>query len=476
METFAESRSAPGLPTPVRPRRWRAEAPVAPRVLAVLAVLAALAVLAESAALAAPGAAQSPAYPLSIGPDQRHIVDRDGAAVFFHAEAAWHMIPRLTRPEVVEYLDDRQRKGFNALLISLVVTDGYPNGPGTTRGGSPPFRVAGDFGTPNEVYFAQADWVLNQAHARGFTVFLFPAYLGYECGAEGWCAAMRQSGVEKLRGWGRWVGNRYRDLPNVVWVNAGDADAARYGVAELVDAVAEGIREVDAAHLHTGHCARQSSGADCYDRPWLDFNTTYSDCAETAARLRADYARSPRRPFVYIEGRYEFEKDADPRCLRGQAYQALLGGAGGHFFGSGRIWDFPKGWRKGLDSAGSRSMVHFGRLLRSRRWDLLVPDVDRKLVPAEAGATGGPDLAAARTSDGRTVLVYVPHKRTLAVDLRQVSGGSAAAWWFHPASGKARSLGTFPTQGTREFTPPSNADWVLVIDDAAAGLPVPGQP
>lgn len=457
------------------------------KLLVLLAPLATLPPAPATEAAAAPAAAPAGApaeapvtaatFPQSIAPDHRHVVDLDGAPVFFHAEAAWHLIPRLTRAEVGEYLDDRRSKGFNALLLSLVVTDGYPNGPGSTRGGEPPFRAPGDFSTPNEVYFAQADWVLQQAQTRGMTVFVCPAYLGYECGAEGWCATMKRNGVETMRAWGRWVGSRYRDQPNLVWVNGGDADAAAQGAAELVDAVAEGIREVDRSHLHTGHCSRLHSGADCYDRPWLDLNSTYADCAHTPQALRTDLQRAQLRPFIYIEGRYEFENDANDRCLRSQAYWSLLGGASGHFFGSGRIWDFPKGWRRGLGSSGSRSMQHFGRLLRSRRWDLLVPDTDGTVLVQGAGPIDGAGFAAAaRTVDGRTVLIYVPTRRALTVDMGQISGSAAAGWWYNPANGKATALGSFPTRGPRQFTPPSAADWVLVLDDAAAALGPPGQP
>jgi hypothetical protein len=36
--------------------------------------------------------------------------------------------------------------------------------------GEPPFLETGDFSTPNEAYFAHADWDLRQAEARGLKV------------------------------------------------------------------------------------------------------------------------------------------------------------------------------------------------------------------------------------------------------------------------------------------------------------------
>ncbi|MGA8185558.1 MAG: putative collagen-binding domain-containing protein, partial [Terriglobia bacterium] len=161
------------------------------------------------------------------------------------------------------------------------------------------------------------------------------------------------------------------------------------------------------------------------------------------------------------------------------AYWSLLGGASGHFYGGGGsspLWDFPSGWQNALDSPGSMSMFYFGRLLRSRRWDLLVPDYDHTVLTAGYGDINGADYApAARTSDGQTVIIYAPTQRTLSVAMDKISGTAAMGWWFDPSGGTGTFLGVYPTTGTHDFTPPSNDDWVLVLDDEAAGLGAPGQ-
>ena len=48
------------------------------------------------------------------------------------------------------------------------------------------------------------------------------------------------------------------------------------------------------------------------------------------------------------------------------------------------------------------------------------------------------------------------------------------AWWFDPRTGKATAAGTFATEGSKDFTPPAEGDWVLVLDDASQQLPAPG--
>jgi hypothetical protein len=57
--------------------------------------------------------------------------------------------------------------------------------------------------------------------------------------------------------------------------------------------------------------------------------------------------------------------------------------------------------------------------------------------------------------------------------MNSVSGTKAVAWWFNPRTGQVSEGGKFPTSGKKEFTPPSEGDWVLVLDNAALNLPRP---
>jgi hypothetical protein len=188
-------------------------------------------------------------------------------------------------------------------------------------------------------------------------------------------------------------------------VHGGDANAQNYGVLNVVEAVAEGILELDDSQLHSAHCSRFNSALDCYDLPWLDLNSTYADCSTTPFELRNDYERLADMPFYYAEGIYEYEYDWTDICMRSQAYWSLLGGAIGHFYGNGRIWDFPAGWAGAVDSPGAGSMRHFGALLASRNWTQLVPDYDHSVLLSGYGDINSGNYAAcARSEDGTTVL------------------------------------------------------------------------
>ncbi len=415
-------------------------------------------------------------YPLQLSSDGRRIQDTVGQTVFFHGESPWHLFARLTREETTAYLTDRQSRGFNALLVSLFVSDGYSTGSTDNAYGEPPFLAAGDFARPNEAYFAHVDWAMREAQALGFTLFVVPAYLGYDCGSQGWCQEMLSASLNELRNFGEWIGTRYRDQPNIVWVHGGDTDAHDYGAMDDLQAVVDGILHTDSNHLSTAHCNRNDSAADCYDLPWLQFNTTYSDCSLTPRKLLDDWMRQPTRPYVYIEGIYEGEYDATQLCLRSQAYWSLLGGAAGQFYGSGSIWDFPSGWQDGMQSAGVDAMLHFRKLQVSRPFRLLEPDFDHTTLVAGYGSVNDGSYAmAARASNGSTVIAYLPSERTVTVAMDRISGDRASAWWFDPATGVATAIGSFSTSGQREFTPPGSGDWVLVLDDESLGLDAPGR-
>ena len=234
-----------------------------------------------------------------------------------------------------------------------------------------------------------------------------------------------------------------------------------------MNAIANGIRERAPGHIHTAHCSRNRSGIDCYAEPWLDFNTTYSNCNGSFEAVQDDRERAPAFPFFYIEGSYENES-ADLGCLIDQVAWPVLGGGGGHVFGNRPIWLFAAGWEAALAASGSRAMQHVGELFRSRAWFRLDPDYAGDLLVAGAGA----GALAARTSDGESILVYVPTARNLSVDLAPLSGDQAHGWWFDPVDGGSEDLGVFSATGIADFAAPGRR--FLVLDDAAANLPRPG--
>ena len=439
-------------------------------------------------------------YPLSIGPNGRRLMDRSGRAVFLHGEAAWGLATQLDTLETERYLEDRRQKGFNAIYVRLIehrYSVHVP--PWSNRAGDAPFdgRLStGEFDltSPNEAYWHHVDRMLAIAHGKGFLVIGFPAYLGHASDTSGWLHELKANGLARIHAYGEWLGQRYASQPNLIWGLGGDRTTVGTGgdLAPHVNALASGIRTRDSTHLMTAHSARNRSSVDDYDQPWLDLNATYAayvaeDGPSIATRVRLDYQRRPRKPFVLLEGHYENEHGVTAHGARAQAYWAVLGGATGHFYGNWPIWAFGAveyygddrrlSWERALRLEGAQDMVHLGDLFRSRPFALLEPD-DDACAPADApAAVDDPAyIACARTSDGSTLLAYLPTPRALAVNLGRLADTMVTAWWFDPRTGAADQIGVFPAAGTRTFDPPGPGDWVLVVDARERNFPPPGAP
>lgn len=416
----------------------------------------------------------STAFPLRIASDQRHLVDQADRPFLIVGDTPWSLFTGITKAEAESYLEDRRQRGFNSIIVNII--EHWYNGPINKDGQAPFTKRNGyyDFAQPNEAYFAHVDYVLNIARSKGFHVLMTPAYLGYLGGDEGWWPEINSSVNTEavMENYGRYLGNRYRGFDNIMWVMGGDW----YGDASLAKtrAIVRGIQATDQVRIFTAHNGRYESGAKYYAaEPWFTFNTTYSDCASTPADSIADYQRSPLRPFVFFEGYYENENSSTPRCMRSQAYWPVLLGAVGSFFGNNPIWKFGPGWQTALASEGARGMTNFKRLFMSRAWSKLVPDT--AVLISGAVWLGSDYGAAARASDGSSVIVYAPSKRDLTVAMSKVGGTTARAWWYDPITGAATLIGDFATTGSRVFSPPSTQDWVLVIDNASLNLSAPGQ-
>jgi hypothetical protein len=96
-------------------------------------------------------------------------------------------------------------------------------------------------------------------------------------------------------------------------------------------------------------------------------------------------------------------------------------------------------------------------------------------VRMTAGYQSGDNYAtAARASDGSSIIAYLPTQRQVTIRGSYIADTSMKAWWYNPATGAASLIGTYSTTGTRNFTPPSAGDWVLVIDAASLNFSAPG--
>lgn len=436
-----------------------------------LAFLLALVFDQRAGACAATGN-DSPQFPLHVEPGKRYLIDAKNHPFLIDGDAAWSLIAQLTREEANYYLEDRKSRGFNAILVNLLEHKFATNAPANIYGDRP-FRKESDFTTPNESYFKHADWIIERACELGFVVLLTPAYAGHEGGLEGWYREVEQNGAAKLEIFGRYLGNRYRNFSNIIWVQGGDYNPPD---RELYRALAKGISETDPGSLQTAHNSPGYAALDYWSiEPWLSINSVYTYGSIFSAS-RDQYRKSPVMPFFLVESAYENEHGVNARRLRQQAYQAILSGAAGQVFGNNPIWHFSgpglfpvaMTWQDALDSPGSRSMATLFRIMGSRKWWQLIPDIDNSFLFSGADAEDGHAVAAV-AHDGSSALVYVPSRRKIGVDLSQLSGKFVTAQWIDPTNGNAIDRMEVGNKlGKQTFVPPETNnsgydDWLLEL-------------
>ena len=427
---------------------------------------------------------------IQLSGDGTYLVNAAGTPVFITGDAAWSLIARLNITDANIYLANRAAKGFNVVIVNLMEHAfaqncncgwGCPNLAGTL-----PFPTDQIFTAPNESYFVYADSIIDAAAGHGITVLLDPIYLGYDCGCQGWCASLKGVSNTVARNWGQWVGNRYKGRNNIVWLIGGDCDPVAQGADTKTAQVALGIKDVDSAHLMTAHNNVEESSQDIWNgASWLNLNGIYSyTVAGVPGVSQANYQRSGALPQFGLEFYYtDPQQTITDAQARGQWYWAVLAGSNrGTFYGDDPIWHFNSvgeaqtpTWQDAMEFTISYQIGYAGALMRSRRHWLMVPDFAHSVLTA--GYSSGANVAVcSRASDGSSIIVFMPNSRQVTIDMSKIAdtGSEAKCWWYNPRDASTTLIGTYANSGTRNFTPPDNNDWVLVIDSNALGFVAPG--
>jgi len=430
--------------------------------------------------------------------------------VFMTGDNAWDLIEQLGNADAAAYLSDRASRGFN-VLWAAAADNVFQSNPPQNYYGYGPFDGA-DFTNEDADYWAHVDQILQLAAFYGITVGLDPAFAGLANGG-GYRGSYLSSSDAVVKAYGVWLGNRYQNYPNIAWILAGDADPTDTGLYEKLNQLATGIRSADPLHLITFEAARSyesggtapnggwssldawgSSVSGAYTAAgspptWLNFNWVYGPYVGIEAGCTRNYTSyvtaSPYMPQLAGEDWYEGEHSMTELELREESYWEVLSGCTlGRIFGNNAIWTFGgpsetmgQTWQSQLDSAGSIAQQYLGRLFRSREFWKMVPDTGNTTLTAGYGS-GITLSVASRSTDGQTIIAYVPNGNatTVTVDLSQITSASSTAncWWFNPSNGSTMLIGTYANSGNQDFTPPDSNDWVLVIDDAGANLAAPG--
>jgi len=181
--------------------------------------------------------------------------------------------------------------------------------------------------------------------------------------------------------------------------------------------------------------------------------------------------------------------------VRETAYWSVFAGACGHVYGCNDVWQFydhnrrplnssRMDWKKALTNPGASQLIFLRRLIESRPFMQRTPDRGF-LIPA------GPPEGANHPESCRGkayAFVYLPTGYPVRINLRVLGFARTKAWWYDPRTGDASAVGEYEPSDAQAFEPPGisktrawlktgrGCDWVLVLDDAAAGFAPPGHP
>lgn len=428
---------------------------------------------------------------LKISENKRFLVFEDGTPFFYLGDTGWELFHRLNKDETEKYLENRRAKGFTVIqAVALAELDGLntPN----AEGNKP--LVDNDPLKPNEAYFAHIDWVVNKALEKGIFIGLLPT----------WGDKVVKSGAgpvifnkENAFLYGQWIGNRYKDFKNIIWINGGDRSGG--GDNKIIwDALGDGIKSVDKNHLMTFHPRGDNSSSEWFqESSWLDFNMCQTGHGQRSYAIYKriivrDYNLSPIKPCFDGEPRYEdhpvgwkpeilgWFDDAD---IRQALYWNLFSGGFGHTYGCHPVWQMlapgrnPVGlarhnWYDVLDLPGAFDLIYARRLMESRPFLSRVPD-QSLIAPSYYPET---DYIVATRGEGYA-FVYFPTGWAAEILLDKIGAKTINAFWYDPRNGETKTIETFPGTGSKKFTPPTNGrgkDWILVLDDASKNFKAPG--
>lgn len=427
---------------------------------------------------------------LKVSENKRFLVTQDNKPFFWLGDTAWELFHRLTREEAEMYLKNRALKKFTVIqAVVLAELDGLQ-----TPNSYNEIPLENNNPTkPREAYFQHVDYVIDKANELGLYIALLPTW-GDKVFKDRWGTGPEIFNAENAKIYGRWIGNRYKNRKNIIWVIGGDRNPRdEKDIAiwrSMADGIAEGVGGHDKAlmtfHPQPNDINDGGSSKWFHNDNWLDFNMFQTGhCRENNVwdRIQIVYNRTPTKPVIDGETLYEDHpvcfnaKDLGTSSaydIRKHAYFDVFAGAFGHTYGCHDIWqmyaphrqavngpNFP--WYVALDLPGASQMQHLKTLIESRPMLDRVPD--QTIINDARGAND--HIQATRGKD--YLFVYSAQGKSFSVNTQNISGKEWIATWYDPRNGSTKEAGRF-AEPTKKFTPPSTGyghDWVLIIDDAS---------
>jgi Protein of unknown function (DUF4038)/Putative collagen-binding domain of a collagenase len=442
---------------------------------------------------------------LRVSDNKRFLVAKDGKPFFWLGDTGWELFHHLNRQDAEEYFKKRSKQGFTVIqAVALAERQGLstPN----TNGDVPLFN--NDPTKPNEAYFKYVDTLIRLAAKNNLYMALLPTW-GDKVFKNTWGVGPEIFNTTNAYRFGKWIGDRYKDYTNIIWViggdrnprdNSQDADIWR----AMAKGVTEGVGDPGNALItfHPQPDGESSSSQWFQHDAWLDVNMLQTGhCRDTPVweMVNRDYNKSPAKPVVNGENIYEempvcFNPKelgyANAYDVRKAAYLSVFAGAMGHTYGCGPvIWFSNKGgdffsifhsWKEALDLPAANEMKYLRALIESRPIEDRIPD---QALLADEGSGSSERIQATHGKD--YAFIYSAYGNPIIVNLSKISGTRINANWFDPRTGKTKFIGSFDKKEQQTFIPPlpiaspvpsQREDWVLIVDDADKKYEMPVVP
>jgi len=434
---------------------------------------------------------------LQVSPNKRYLQTADGKPFFWLGDTAWELFHRLNREEATQYLKNRSDKGFSVIqAVVLAELDGLhdPNPYGE-------IPLENDDPTkPREAYFQHVDFIVRKAAELNLYIGMLPTW-GDKIFADRWGKGPEIFTPENAKVYGKWIGNRYKNDKNIVWILGGDRNPRNENDLAIWRAMAAGIEEAIGREnalmtFHPQPNGVQGGGSAkwFHQDPWLDFNMFQTGhCREIDLwdQIQHTYNLTPVKPVFDGEPIYEDH----PVCfnandlgkssaydVRKAAYHDVFAGAFGHTYGCHDIWQMyaPNRtsingahlpWYVAVDLPGAGQMKHLRTLIESRPIFDRIPD--KTLITDALGSND--HILATRGSD--YIFVYSTQGKKFNLNTGKISGNEIVTYWYNPRNGEIKDNGKVSKKANQEFVPPTSGyghDWVLIVDDVAKNYPKPG--
>jgi len=423
---------------------------------------------------------------LQVTKDGHYLQYEDGNPFFWLGDTGWELFHRLTKEEIGKYLENRKQKGFN--VIQAVILAEFDGSKKPNRYGVLPLNDL-DPTKPNEKYFQLVDWTVQQAMKKNMFMGLLPTW-GDKV-IKMWGQGPIIFNEANAFVYGKWLGNRYKDYPNIIWILGGDRPPVNDSAdkKELWRSMAKGILEgTNKKAIITYHPSGESSSTKFWpNEPWLNIHMFQSGHGRKDIPVwdwvKRDREIIPTKPVLDGEPNYEdhpinwnknngYFRDYD---VRRQTYRSVFSGACGVTYGNQAMWQFysereepvafpERSWIETLDRPGAFQVGYLKKLIESKALNDRIPD--QSIIAAGQGEKME-HITAFRDKRNHYCMVYLPVGKKISIDLSFSNSEDIAATWFDPKKGSSESPVILKKEAIMIFTPPSTGignDWVLIID------------